>query len=198
VNDLGSKEIVLSAPKNSKTFVVSVMSQDPKCTYSLKAVGRSGNNNKNNNNNNNNNNDEVCDNCKKHIPVSSMQLHQVRCRKLVFFCELCNAPMNVNAQEKHITVMHAEVMCPHCGDPILRFQLPLHRKETCRMRNVKCIYCAVKILDSERGEHQGLCGHKRAQCQHCDLQGKRNEMARHCEMRHGIYLPKANQDWFID
>lgn len=155
---------------------------------------------------------EMCGNCRKSIPTQSMALHALRCRHVVHYCAECALPMSMQSRAKvacvfltmvcshhlakHEAVMHATVTC-RCGASFARHLVPVHAAD-CPLRPVKCVYCGGTVTEAERPEHTGLCGHKRARCVHCEHAGKRNEMARHAQVKHGVFKPEPRSDWHLE
>ncbi len=76
----------------------------------------------------NNDDAEMCSNCRKAIPKASLQLHSVRCKQLVFFCEPCHFAIPSSAKNKHEMVMHGNVVCG-CGASMERREIPNHKRD---------------------------------------------------------------------
>ncbi len=191
VNSIGEKELILQGARQDTVYVIGITGKNAVdfgvklAPASLQFQGGS-----------HSNNDAVCDNCRKPIPISSLQLHSLRCRQLVFFCNVCNCSMPQSAKAKHEAVMHEAIVCS-CGTGLLRCFVPEHKRQ-CVLRDERCAYCGLTMPVAELPEHRGSCGHKSAACSLCSFRGRRNEMAQHCLKAHQLYDPKPTKEWTLE
>jgi hypothetical protein len=193
VNSIGEKELVISGLRQDTVFVLGVTSNVAGIEFAMRLTQAQL---QQSSGNNNNNDDSVCDNCKKPIPLSSLQLHSVRCRQLVHFCTLCHCSMPASVRAKHEAWMHESIVCG-CGESLIRAHVPEH-KRTCALRDERCGYCGLTLPAAELPEHRGSCGHKSAACTLCDFKGRRNAMALHCQKTHGVFEPRPTKEWTLE
>ena len=126
-----------------------------------------------------------CSNCHKQIPVRSMAMHSVQCRRINSACPHCSLVVLTRHLPKHIAMYHTPVPCPSCGE---RMELPLmgqHRRDTCVGRLVECQYCPLLVTAGERGAHSAEDGLFRSACKECGEVMQRKLMRRHMRQQHG-------------
>ena len=127
----------------------------------------------------------LCHNCHKPIPVRSLAMHELQCRRNNSACPHCSLVLLTRHLPKHIAMHHTPVPCSACGELV---ELPLmgqHRRETCVGRLVECLYCPLLIIAGERGEHSAEDGMFRSACKECGEVLQRKVMRRHMRIQHG-------------
>lgn len=82
---------------------------------------------------------KLCSFCKKEISDANFTIHELRCPKVNFICEVCAEPFLKVNRDKHMK-QHEQVECSDCGEIITRMDLTDHSLD-CLEREVECPEC---------------------------------------------------------
>ncbi|XAR68123.1 hypothetical protein NMG60_11003139 [Bertholletia excelsa] len=138
-----------------------------------------------------------CRNCKRHIPIRTIALHEAYCSrhnvvcqhtgcgivlrieeaKNHIHCDRCGQAFQKGEIEKHMKVFHEPLHCP-CGVVLEKEQMVHHQNSDCPLRLIMCRFCgdmvqagtsAVDARDRLRGlsQHESVCGSRTAPCDSC-------------------------------
>ena len=127
----------------------------------------------------------LCDNCHKAIPVRSLAMHELQCRRNNSACPHCSLVLPTRQLTKHVAMQHTPVACSACSERMVLPLMAVHRRETCVGRLVECQYCPLLITAGERGEHSSVDGLFRSACRECGEVLQRKVMRRHMRLQHG-------------
>jgi hypothetical protein len=135
--------------------------------------------------------------CGRKVPRATHALHELGCQRDNYVCKTCNETMPRRSRAKHETVRHQQVQCSlGCGAMLSQDEQATHRRETCRLRAVSCLYCPMQVSLLERGAHQNQCGNRTATCKRCQFTAKRNTLKRHVVEAHGVFPKDVHpNDW---
>uniref|UniRef100_A0A6B2L5N0 TRAF-type domain-containing protein n=1 Tax=Arcella intermedia TaxID=1963864 RepID=A0A6B2L5N0_9EUKA len=109
---------------------------------------------------------QICDNCLKHVPISTFQRHQLFCLRNNILCKKCNAVHLKSQIEQHNMEVHQEVPCV-CGEMIEKFLLSTHKQNSCSHRLKSCKFCKVRFKVKDLKDHLAYCGSRTSQCKKC-------------------------------
>eukprot|EP00096_Caligus_rogercresseyi_P013507 TRINITY_DN6142_c0_g1_i1.p1 TRINITY_DN6142_c0_g1~~TRINITY_DN6142_c0_g1_i1.p1 ORF type:complete len:600 (-),score=128.41 TRINITY_DN6142_c0_g1_i1:100-1899(-) len=134
---------------------------------------------------------EMCQNCKRDVPISNYKMHTLHCARNVSKCELCDEPVNASEMENHIKLVHSNKPCSECGQTMAVIQLEEHRENECPKRRVICSFCEIHVKAEEQESHEGYCGSRTEKCQECGDFVMLKDWVKHSEMR--LYHELANK-----
>jgi len=86
---------------------------------------------------------ELCTHCRRRVPVASLVMHQLRCARINYFCELCDTVVAKVEKEEHEQVAHAKVECSQgCGAQLMRndLQVSFYKKKSFRSKTTKMVF----------------------------------------------------------
>jgi hypothetical protein len=67
---------------------------------------------------------EVCNHCRRRVPLATLVMHQLRCERVNYFCELCQIVVAKQERDEHEKIAHSDVECSqNCGAKIPRCEL---------------------------------------------------------------------------
>jgi hypothetical protein len=134
----------------------------------------------------------VCPTCKSVISARALAMHSVQCARLNCVCAQCGVTLKTTDRDKHMALVHADYTCL-CGVQLPQAAMVEHRRSTCALRLVPCLYCPLKLVVSERGPHQHECGTMRSVCVLCADTIQRKMMRRHLCRAHGGINGKTDE-----
>ncbi|XP_071750027.1 uncharacterized protein [Lepeophtheirus salmonis] len=110
---------------------------------------------------------EMCQNCKRDIPVHNYRMHTIQCAGSVTTCPDCGDPVSKDLFDAHHQQFHSPRECPLCGISVQAVKLYSHKKNDCPKRNVCCKYCQIQKIASEMMDHETRCGSVSKSCPEC-------------------------------
>ncbi|XP_040579444.1 uncharacterized protein [Lepeophtheirus salmonis] len=134
---------------------------------------------------------EMCQNCKRDVPVSNYKMHTLHCARNISKCDICQEPVNSSDMETHKDLVHTDKPCSDCGEAIKTIDLEEHKENACPKRNVLCSFCETHVKSEELESHEGYCGSRTEKCPECGDFVMLNEWVKHSEMR--LYHELANK-----
>ena len=154
----------------------------------------------------------VCRNCGGIVPPASMELHSVRCLKMVQMCQICQKPVSRGkdhvhcsqcgmgydpTQEHQHTLKHHSLVACICGTSVARFKLAQHRNTECEFRLLPCRFCGLAFprgdishMDARDrfmgfvSNHEAQCGNRTDQCTQCGKRERLKDMQIHVQAFH--------------
>lgn len=142
----------------------------------------------------------TCGNCHRCISSKAIQMHELQCKRLNYYCIDCShhnnvdPVINVKNKSKHMELYHQHVYCI-CGEQVEQISLINHRQYNCSQRLVHCQYCPLLVEQCNRGLHQQQCGLATSHCKVCNNGIQRKLLARHMDREHNIHSATW-KDWF--
>jgi len=135
-----------------------------------------------------------CEMCRKMISKAAYTMHEMRCSRLNWRCPECSLVFPKVMETKHILVTHKLQLPCSCG---LQLQPSLLRShyDDCFSQLVQCQFCPMKMLRSNRGDHQGECMKIKSICRECSQTIRRQDMKRHLVREHNMTNPTW-RDWW--
>eukprot|EP00996_Jenningsia_fusiforme_P002553 NODE_337_length_2429_cov_31.252521_g312_i0.p1 GENE.NODE_337_length_2429_cov_31.252521_g312_i0~~NODE_337_length_2429_cov_31.252521_g312_i0.p1 ORF type:complete len:767 (+),score=156.28 NODE_337_length_2429_cov_31.252521_g312_i0:116-2416(+) len=130
-----------------------------------------------------------CPTCGRNVPESARLLHEAQCARRNRRCDGCGVVLEAGAAyAKHQATAHQPVVCP-CGSSVAELgALPLHRAYECPIRLSRCLYCEIKVRESERPSHLSECGSRSVRCTRCSQKMRRWEFKAHLEGVHDVEM----------
>mmetsp|Transcript_26786 Transcript_26786/g.64957 ORF Transcript_26786/g.64957 Transcript_26786/m.64957 type:complete len:682 (+) Transcript_26786:157-2202(+) len=131
-------------------------------------------------------NESRCPNCRRMVPKARLQMHQIQCERRNAFCSACSLVLPRQHFERHKALAHSKVVCPDCGEECESQQslVERHLVRECKLRPLRCHFCAMRVIWKDRDAHQGECGMRSCLCLKCGEQFKRREMKYHLTTVH--------------
>jgi len=138
---------------------------------------------------------EMCQNCKKDIPVTNYKVHTLQCARNMVKCAECDMMIGTaeDSMQLHKMEFHTLRVCDQCQVSIEAYKLPEHKIHSCRV----CDQCQVSIEAYKLPEHKKtLCSKRKLICKYCNLPKMAMEMSDH-ETYCGIRAERCDQcpDW---
>jgi len=134
----------------------------------------------------------VCPTCKSVISSRALAMHSVQCARLNCVCGACGVTLRTNERDKHMALVHGSYTCL-CGVQLQQAAMIEHRRSTCPLRLVPCLYCPLRLVVAERGPHQHECGTQRSLCTQCGDSIQRKIIRRHLVKAHGGINGKTDE-----
>jgi hypothetical protein len=119
-----------------------------------------------------------CPNCRQKISTTSFW-HYDRCVRLVFYCEMCSESFPKAQYDQHMESFHTATACPQCKEQMEKRSLTWHMNDECKMREVICAFCEIKLVHKNKWEHESRCGAITEICPTCKVRITRVELIKH-------------------
>lgn len=109
---------------------------------------------------------QLCDNCKKEIPVFNFTIHEIHCQRNIGVCPLCKEPFPKSDMETHMATEHCQVTCK-CNRKLEKRQLKNHEETECPLRLAVCQHCDLELSVMKLKDHEDYCGARTELCGNC-------------------------------
>ncbi|XP_062942226.1 TRAF-type zinc finger domain-containing protein 1 [Cynocephalus volans] len=109
---------------------------------------------------------QLCDNCKKEIPVFNFTIHEIHCQRNIGMCLICKEPFPKSDMETHMATEHCQVTC-RCNKKLEKRQLKKHEESECPLRLAVCQHCDLELSVLKLKEHEDYCGARTELCGNC-------------------------------
>ncbi|XP_006870522.1 PREDICTED: TRAF-type zinc finger domain-containing protein 1 [Chrysochloris asiatica] len=109
---------------------------------------------------------QLCDNCKKEIPVCNFTIHEIHCQRNIGICPICKEPFPKCDMETHMAAEHCQVTC-RCNKKLEKRQLKTHEETECPLRPALCQHCDLELSVLKLKEHEDYCGARTELCGNC-------------------------------
>lgn len=109
---------------------------------------------------------QLCDNCKKDIPVINFTIHELHCRRNIGMCPVCKEPFPKSDMETHMATEHCQVTCK-CNKKLEKRQLKKHEETECPLRLALCQHCDLELSVLKLKDHEDYCGARTELCGTC-------------------------------
>uniref|UniRef100_A0A5F9CYY3 TRAF-type zinc finger domain-containing protein 1 n=1 Tax=Oryctolagus cuniculus TaxID=9986 RepID=A0A5F9CYY3_RABIT len=109
---------------------------------------------------------QLCNNCKKEIPVFNFTIHEIHCQRNIGVCPVCTEPFPKSDMETHVATEHCQVTCK-CNKKLERRQLKKHEESECPLRLAVCQHCDLELSVLKLKEHEDYCGARTELCGSC-------------------------------
>lgn len=109
---------------------------------------------------------QLCNNCKKEIPVFNFTIHEIHCQRNIGVCPVCTEPFPKSDMETHMATEHCQVTCK-CNKKLERRQLKKHEETECPLRLAVCQHCDLELSVLKLKEHEDYCGARTELCGRC-------------------------------
>ncbi|XP_070619421.1 TRAF-type zinc finger domain-containing protein 1 [Erythrolamprus reginae] len=120
---------------------------------------------------------QLCNNCRKEIPVANFTIHEIHCSRNIGVCPLCKESFPKAEMRAHQEQEHAQIVCK-CSMRMDRGLLEDHRAFECPLRPVVCQHCDIELAFCKLQDHEDYCGARTERCGRCN----RNVMLRELKM----------------
>lgn len=124
----------------------------------------------------------VCENCKKHIPTSTYEMHSLFCLRNNMLCEICGQLIRKSEKQAHHDEFHKEMKC-NCGKMVEFYLLAEHKMTECPHRIVKCKYCMLNMKFKDLSQHEQACGTRTEKCEKCNRYIMISELENHLNLK---------------
>jgi Zn-finger nucleic acid-binding protein len=122
-----------------------------------------------------------CPNCRQKISTTSFW-HYDRCVRLIFYCEMCSEGFPKSQYDQHMESFHTAAECPQCKEHMEKRELSRHLSDQCKMREVVCAFCEIKLVHKNKWEHESRCGAITEICPTCKVRITRIELIEHSKV----------------
>ncbi|XP_028913698.1 TRAF-type zinc finger domain-containing protein 1 [Ornithorhynchus anatinus] len=109
---------------------------------------------------------QLCDNCKREIPVPNFTIHEIHCRRNLGICHICKEPIPKSEMKNHMELEHTQVTCK-CNMKLEKWQLKNHEDLECPLRLVVCQHCELELSFVKVKDHEDYCGARTELCRGC-------------------------------
>ncbi|XP_047553692.1 TRAF-type zinc finger domain-containing protein 1 [Lutra lutra] len=109
---------------------------------------------------------QLCDNCKKEIPVFNFTIHEIHCQRNIGMCPICKEPFPKSDMESHMATEHCQVTCK-CNKKLEKRQLKKHEETECPLRLALCQHCDLELSVLKLKDHEDYCGARTELCGSC-------------------------------
>ncbi|VFV23788.1 traf-type zinc finger [Lynx pardinus] len=109
---------------------------------------------------------QLCDNCKKEIPVFNFTIHEIHCQRNIGMCPICKEPFPKSDMESHMDTEHCQVTCK-CNKKLEKRQLKKHEETECPLRLALCQHCDLELSVLKLKDHEDYCGARTELCGNC-------------------------------
>ncbi|XP_072581253.1 TRAF-type zinc finger domain-containing protein 1 isoform X4 [Vulpes vulpes] len=109
---------------------------------------------------------QLCDNCKKEIPVFNFTIHEIHCQRNIGMCPVCKEPFPKSDMESHMATEHCQVTCK-CNKKLEKRQLKKHEETECPLRLALCQHCDLELSVLKLKDHEDYCGARTELCGSC-------------------------------
>nr|XP_045743585.1 TRAF-type zinc finger domain-containing protein 1 isoform X3 [Mirounga angustirostris] len=109
---------------------------------------------------------QLCDNCKKEIPVFNFTIHEIHCQRNIGICPICKEPFPKSDMEGHMATEHCQVTCK-CNKKLEKRQLKKHEETECPLRLALCQHCDLELSVLKLKDHEDYCGARTELCGNC-------------------------------
>ncbi|XP_027720276.1 TRAF-type zinc finger domain-containing protein 1 [Vombatus ursinus] len=109
---------------------------------------------------------QLCDNCKREIPMPNFTIHEIHCRRNIGMCHLCKEPVPKSEMKAHVELEHSQVTCK-CNMKMERRQLTNHEALECPLRLAVCQHCELELAFLKLKDHEDYCGARTELCGKC-------------------------------
>ncbi|KAM9100252.1 TRAF-type zinc finger domain-containing protein 1 isoform X1 [Sarcophilus harrisii] len=109
---------------------------------------------------------QLCDNCKREIPMPNFTIHEIHCRRNIGVCHVCKEPVPKSEMKAHMELEHSQVTCK-CNMKMERRQLANHETLECPLRLAVCQHCELELAFLKLKDHEDYCGARTELCSKC-------------------------------
>ncbi|XP_072456517.1 TRAF-type zinc finger domain-containing protein 1 [Notamacropus eugenii] len=109
---------------------------------------------------------QLCDNCKREIPMPNFTIHEIHCRRNIGMCHVCKEPVPKSEMKAHVELEHSQVACK-CNMKMERRQLTNHEALECPLRLAVCQHCELELAFLKLKDHEDYCGARTELCGKC-------------------------------
>ncbi|XP_036598216.1 TRAF-type zinc finger domain-containing protein 1 isoform X2 [Trichosurus vulpecula] len=109
---------------------------------------------------------QLCDNCKREIPMPNFTIHEIHCRRNIGMCHACKEPVPKSEMKAHMELEHSQVTCK-CNMKMERWQLTNHEALECPLRLAVCQHCELELAFLKLKDHEDYCGARTELCGKC-------------------------------
>ncbi|KAK2495820.1 hypothetical protein MC885_018880 [Smutsia gigantea] len=109
---------------------------------------------------------QLCDNCKKEIPVFNFTIHEIHCQRNIGVCPVCKEPFPKSDMKTHMSTEHCQVTCK-CNKKLEKRQLKKHEETECPLRLALCQHCDLELSVLKLKDHEDYCGARTELCGNC-------------------------------
>jgi len=132
---------------------------------------------------------KLCRNCQQRIPPAQITMHELRCERINWYCELCKVVVLKSDREKHTQQFHLNYVCEWCGEEMENRKVLEHKKTDCPGRNVVCRFCKLMMQYRKMWTHEQSCGAVTEICSKCNSRYARRDMESHEKTCSKITVP---------
>ncbi|TRY70142.1 hypothetical protein TCAL_10013 [Tigriopus californicus] len=125
---------------------------------------------------------EMCQNCKRDIPVVNYQMHMLHCSRNVTLCPDCDEPVPKSSMTEHYDEFHQEIECDKCQEHVNKSTLKAHKESLCSERPIECRFCHLDMPSKKLSEHEDYCGSRTEKCPQCSDYVKLKDWDEHEKM----------------
>ncbi|XP_077016005.1 TRAF-type zinc finger domain-containing protein 1 isoform X2 [Tamandua tetradactyla] len=138
---------------------------------------------------------QLCDNCKKEIPVFNFTIHEIHCQRNIGVCPVCKEPFPKSDMETHMATEHCQVTCK-CNQKLEKRQLKKHEETECPLRLALCQHCDLELSVLKLKDHEDYCGARTELCGSFEEQ-ERQERNRSHQLPKESGEDSANLDFML-
>ncbi|XP_014403206.1 PREDICTED: TRAF-type zinc finger domain-containing protein 1 isoform X1 [Myotis brandtii] len=109
---------------------------------------------------------QLCDNCKREIPLCNFTIHEIHCQRNIGVCPICKEPFPKSGMETHMATEHCQVTCK-CNKKLEKRQLQNHEETECPLRLALCQHCDLELSVLKLKDHEDYCGARTELCGNC-------------------------------
>ncbi|XP_036304980.1 TRAF-type zinc finger domain-containing protein 1 isoform X2 [Pipistrellus kuhlii] len=109
---------------------------------------------------------QLCDNCKREIPLCNFTIHEIHCQRNIGVCPICKEPFPKSGMETHMATEHCQVTCK-CNKKLEKRLLQNHEETECPLRLALCQHCDLELSVLKLKDHEDYCGARTELCGNC-------------------------------
>ena len=121
-----------------------------------------------------------------------MVIHEKYCAQSLTRCKECNEVVDIDSLEEHHHEKHEIIECSHCLSKLNKIAYNLHRKGSCKAKDIQCQYCDLTMIQDLLDNHESMCGSQTDPCPACaQLITKKIGLDKHLEVCKGRSVNKV-------
>ncbi|XP_032085586.1 TRAF-type zinc finger domain-containing protein 1 isoform X1 [Thamnophis elegans] len=121
---------------------------------------------------------QLCNNCRKDIPLANFTIHEIHCSRNIGVCPLCKESFPKAELRAHQEQEHAQIVCK-CSMRMDRGLLQDHVAFECPLRPVACQHCDIELAFCKLQDHEDYCGARTERCGRCNRNIMLRELKTH-------------------
>ena len=122
---------------------------------------------------------ELCEHCKKEVPVENYLMHSAHCKRNIQLCPLCGQAISRKDAKEHLEEYHEKIDCVHCGQKTTRIDEENHLASECTKALIPCHYCDILLPREKMSKHQDFCGSRTELCEKCNRYVMMRDLQKH-------------------